>query len=701
MADFTAVTRITVRFLPHHSSTQAHQHLNNLYADELPQFERVFTDPATRQEVHTDATLLAVVRDIIINEMIHQFATETADAQPIAQVLVNLALRISITAGPTAVNRRLSKAALTDVMTLACSNVAYHGNICIQILTNGMYFNPDTTVNFLDWNQISATPFAATTALPPVTAPPTATDIAAAVAGALPVPPALPSAADIANAFAVAFPTAAGPGGAVVPPAGPGTIFTFNSTALPNDVATRYDNKKARGLVVGNTVSQPFAGGNRFHIDNNDKLILADGTMFLLQTPNEKGVVRDPVTCKSDDHAGIRQWYESFTDHCHTHGYYVHPLWCFRPDHGGERGFTAGDDPDDDLPRRMSLPLDRMHPVIYRLLQKDSMFPAGSRLIQVVASCFGDGYKALKQVLFNSHPVFYDQPSTLITNYPRQRTLSLLAYYRLFIDYLQLRAFIANSTSTLNDKHELDIFIGNAAHSDYLNRVTRDERRVRTLRHRYEGPQLVETLQRFLQAPDSPALSTRPFARTPALLPARPPSRRFTTSRPPAVAPSAIVPSIPVNHLNLTSEPDSPPGTAPLATTGSEDTMDSLDHMLDEIEVPNNPADMASYYAYRACIYNIQHAPTLAIQQQCIVCNNAHTFDQCPVLSNNNFLRQHYIRYCQLLRRDATSRAATFSDAAAGQTPGTPTRVNFLTTDTPDDMDDDFDPATDFQQGRG
>ena len=82
-----------------------------------------------------------------------------------------------------------------------------------------------------------------------------------------------------------------------------------------------------------------------------------------------------------------------------------------------------------------------------------------------------------------------------------------------------------------------------------------------------------------------------------------------------------------------------------------------------------------------------------------------HCLQQCPHLrpvpSNKDFLRQHYIRYCQLLRRDATSRAATFSDAAAGQPAGTPTRVNFLTTDTPDDMDDDFDPATDFQQGRG
>ena len=50
----------------------------------------------------------------------------------------------------------------------------------------------------------------------------------------------------------------------------------------------------------------------------------------------------------------------------------------------------------------------------------------------------------------------------------------------------------------------------NAKHSTFLNRVTRDERRVASLRHKYVGSQLVETLNKFLSSPDSPAKTSAP-----------------------------------------------------------------------------------------------------------------------------------------------------------------------------------------------
>jgi hypothetical protein len=42
------------------------------------------------------------------------------------------------------------------------------------------------------------------------------------------------------------------------------------------------------------------------------------------------------------------------------------------------------------------------------------------------------------------------------------------------------------------------------------------------------------------------------------------------------------------------------------------------------------------------------------------VCGETHRFDACPVLKNTDFLRSHYIRYCQHLKRDASARATTF-----------------------------------------
>lgn len=144
------------------------------------------------------------------------------------------------------------------------------------------------------------------------------------------------------------------------------------------------------------------------------------------------------------------------------HFFYAHPIWCFRKDHGGKWGFTAGSNPDDNLPQHMEIPLTQMSHTLYRLLRKKEMFPSGSELPKITQMCYGDGYKTIKAVLFNVHPVFYDQPSMVITSYPRQRDLTILDYFHMYNNFLQLRAFISNTMSTIDDSFELDVFINNA-----------------------------------------------------------------------------------------------------------------------------------------------------------------------------------------------------------------------------------------------
>ena len=143
--------------------------------------------------------------------------------------------------------------------------------------------------------------------------------------------------------------------------------------------------------------------------------------------------------------------------------------------------------------------------LIYQILSQDNMFPPNSRLHNLVAQCYGDGYKALKAIILKSHPVYHDQPSTLITTYPRQKELSLLKYNMNFIDYLQLHAIITNFARDLDTEEELDIFIKGMKYGDYINRVTHDEHHLRANRIKYQGLQLLETLKRHLMAPDSPA----------------------------------------------------------------------------------------------------------------------------------------------------------------------------------------------------
>ncbi len=572
-----------------------------------------------------------------------------------------------------------------------------------------MYFDPTVQINFLDWGHISTTAFGPAAPPPPAASTLTATDIATAVATALPNAAAISAAVTSAIAAAPApAPTArATTGGpaATTAPALTTTLWTFNPAGLPGDVRTRYDHKKDNLPILGSTVTTPYAGGNYYHLEGTDKLVLADGTFFLkLPTPDEKGLLRDPVYCEKDTYAGIRSWYQLFTQHAHVHGFYVHPLWCYHKDHGGNWGFTAGNDPDDDLPLRMQVSLDRMSQTLFRLLQKKDMFPKDSKLISTVQSCYGDGYKALKAILFNAHPVFFDQPATLITTYPKQRNLTMLEYYLIFQDYLQLKAYIANSTATLDDATELDVLIANSKYADYLNRVTRDERRQRSYAHKYTGAQLLETLQKHLNASDRPArgefnktgLRTVTNAQTPPRGLSKPTAGKLSrnTSTSSGSITRAQPTGVRVHHLTVSGSEDS------LDTlSNSDDSVASLTQGLYDLPVPDDDQAREIFHVYSACVHQIKAKPTTADEQPCIVCGGNHRFDGCGVLNNTDFLKQHYIRYCQQIRREAAARSESFQGTAA-QIPTQAAPVNFLDGTEQLDTDDEFDEEQDFQLGR-
>ena len=60
---------------------------------------------------------------------------------------------------------------------------------------------------------------------------------------------------------------------------------------------------------------------------------------------------------------------------------------------------------------------------------------------------------------------------------PKQKDRTIQEHYNLFNDFSQLRACIRNDASSLDHEHEKDVFMVNTKYSDYLLRVTRDERR--------------------------------------------------------------------------------------------------------------------------------------------------------------------------------------------------------------------------------
>jgi len=142
-----------------------------------------------------------------------------------------------------------------------------------------------------------------------------------------------------------------------------------------------------------------------------EKTICADGTIFFHIPIDKKMVMKNPVPCKKDTHALIRRWYQTFQETLMQYGVYVHPLWLFRRNHGGEWGFTIGGGPNDYLPTLLCMTCHQSSTLIYQLLSQSLMFPTGSSLHDVVANCYGNGLKALKAILQRSHAAFADEPA--------------------------------------------------------------------------------------------------------------------------------------------------------------------------------------------------------------------------------------------------------------------------------------------------
>jgi len=75
------------------------------------------------------------------------------------------------------------------------------------------------------------------------------------------------------------------------------------------------------------------------------------------------------------------------------------------------------------------------------------------------------------------------------------------------------------------------------------------------------------------------------------------------------------------------------------------------------IEIPDTedaPRNLAVFDSYRKAVLAIKNDTNVAFGQHCIVCKAQHRFENCPTLNDHEFLKKHYIRFCQNVRRDHT-----------------------------------------------
>ena len=201
----------------------------------------------------------------------------------------------------------------------------------------------------------------------------------------------------------------------------------------------------------------------------------------------------------------------------------------------------------------------------------------------------------------------------MVTTYPHQGELSMVEYHTKFLDFLQLRAVVMDIGATLDSPKEMDIFIRNTKYHVFLRRVMRNECTSASLAYKYTSEQILETLETFLRAADSPAtVSTYQNVARLAL----------STSR-------TVLP--------------------PAHTIDANAFSDTVQELL-TLDVPDDPESTRVHSLYARALYAIQASTNHNAPANCIVCGGIHRFDGCDVLKNTEFLRGHYIQYCQQVR---------------------------------------------------
>ena len=478
------------------------------------------------------------------------------------------------------------------------------------------------------------------------------TDLGAAIASALP-PPTSSSTPIVSSSFADDLRAAITAGvtaavGTTVSSLGTGassssattsmtapSTTVFNPASLPTGATStpptmeprdRYFANQQHRVLTKTVLHTTYANGQRYHIDGR-RLVLADGTVFVRQDIEEKAIFRALVQCRDTDASSVRSWYHNMGKHLRDHGCFVLPFWLFRKD-GGDRGFSIGDAAGaHDLPSLMQLHCDQASHIIFRYLSQDKVFPSESRCRRIVDSCRGDGYRALKQIVFSYHPAFQSLPGAMVSSPPTQGDDDVLVYVNRFLDYLQLRAYIQNIESSIADPDIQDILFTNAKYSDYLVRMSRRELLDPTLAYKFCETHIVETIQGYLNEPDSPLFADWQ-------------KQRLKEIRSLHQSPRA----------SPTFKPINPVDTAPSTDDSELDPDAELNALYEDAAAlePSTDEEKQLHQLYKVSILAVHKAAP----RNCLICNEPHTFDACPVLNNTQFLRNHFIRFCQFLKRD-------------------------------------------------
>ena len=730
--DISDIISFSIQFVRCNRNPAGREAFNDLYAGDLPNWKNLFNHTSPRSE--TDARVVAnvrnILRDMIVDDMILPEAYSTPGADDATKRILivpffeNANYSIGYEFAGRSHTQRFSATSFETMIEQGLARSPAITDFYILVGMSHMHFSPiDADLDYqnfshtsMDTNPIVAPAGVAASAVvasrrSSMTGP-SATDIAAAVSGAV--------------ATQLQTSTSTGYGRTHHGYAGPAAIYIFNHSVLRDDIRQRYLNrlaKKPMSKVIINTAystdtigvratvpcffypDMQLAAGTTRGTQGLERVICADGTLFVVRSIKYSTVQKLPATkLKTNSFVGIRTWYDELMNTMHDHGVYVHPFWAFRPACTASWGFEAQNsqiEPDRDLPYELRDTLVAMSGAIYAHLSKPGTFTKESELHTLLETCPGDGYRVLKLIVLRTHPGYQEQPGVYLRQYPQQQKDESLLYFSLvFKDYLFLQGYVFGMVQSLNDEDTQDIFISSCRYANYLTRRTREKRLISAASFRQDT--IVDTLTQFLESFDSPLQHDREMEKQRARLektklfvkkPFSSPLGRKKVTKVNAINAGPEEPTMAIvpyqgSTEEETSDNDELFVDALESETGIQDYESSQVHAIfaskmEDIELemmgldmPEDSKEAIIHDRFCFAISQAKEDPKKVFVGDCIVCRKQHTFDNCPILKDHEFLKNHYIQFCQLLRKHQRS----LNNTTSGETKKK--SVNFVSRDS-------------------
>jgi hypothetical protein len=481
----------------------------------------------------------------------------------------------------------------------------------------------------------------------------------------------------------------------------------FNYKALPLDVQKRYMDFSTGSDYIRKQNLSPYkivttingtqkTSYTKYHEDAHDMscFILRDGRRFVaMSNIDSRQLAMNPPRLSGTQPHEKRKWYETFCKHCLQYGVYVHPWLLFEKDHGGFTGFECSDTPSGDLPQRLETYIQTCSLELSRLLGVKGMFPEGSEYFALLGTHYGKGHVFLRAFIEPDHPSFKLSPRLMIKSFPTQEPYeTIMSFWNRFDDHLKLCALINDEYINMGDFGTQDVFIDNCLDAIFFASEARRERGVRTLAHKFQADAIVNTIISYTSLPDY-----RPNRRNTIV----PHTQKYLTRYQNAKTGTAlpVIGNVPKSlkslYADASAELDMVVNAIYTSTILDEDKKENNILQMESLPLDENAIDPSSYARYFATVNKVAGNPQLARCNPCLVCGELHTFDNCPVLKNNDFLKGHYIKFLSFLKRDMEDRRKQTESLPPILTPDRIKALNLLTGSIPDDTQ-----KQDFRQGR-